>query len=348
MEAQFANRTVLDIDNSYRKLYYGIMKSAEKAEITMTCESCEVKCQRFGMHRNGLRRFRCPECHKTYTEAHRPALEGSYVSQERIVLALRLMVEGNSLRSCQRITGLDLNTLMKILVKTGEKCEKLMGRLIVNVPATDVQADEIWGYVGKKEANKMPLEADNDGLGDAYCYVAMDRRTKLVLNFALGRRNQATTDAFIEGLRAAASPAQRFQITTDGFQPYISAITTTLSDRCDFAQLIKCYTQDPEGQHRYSPPDVTHVERVPVMGDPDPRKICTSHVERQNLTLRMSMRRLTRLTNAFSKKWENLWAAYCVHFAYYDFCRIHKTLRVTPAMEAGISNHVWDLSELLA
>jgi transposase-like protein/IS1 family transposase len=313
----------------------------------MTCTECEVQCQRFGTHRNGLQRFRCPQCRKTYTEKHKPALEGSYIPQERVVLALRLLVEGNSLRSTQRITDLDINTLMKILVKAGEKCEKLMGRLIVNVPVKDVQCDEIWAFVQKKEGHKTPFEADNDGIGDAYCFVTIERHTKLVLNFALGRRSQATTDAFIEGLRHATS-RQHFQISTDGFQPYVSAITTTLSDRCDFAQLIKVYTQDPEGQHRYSPPDVTHAEKVPVMGNPDPAKICTSHVEPQNLTIRMHMRRLTRLTNAFSKKWENLWAAYCLHFAYYNFCRIHSTIRVTPAMEGGITDHVWELAELLA
>jgi len=294
-----------------------------------------------------LRRFRCPECHKTYTEIHKPTLEGSYISQDRIVLALRLLIEGNSLRSTQRISGLDINTLMKILVKAGERCEKLMARLIVNVPVKDVQCDEIWGYVFKKEFHKWPEEANEEGIGDAYCFVAMERNTKLVLNFALGRRSQATTDAFIEGLRHATS-GQRFQISTDGFQPYRPAITTTLSDRCDFAQLIKVYVSDPEGQRRYSPPDVTHTERVPVMGNPDPAKICTSHIERQNLTIRMQMRRLTRLTNAFSKKWENLWAAYCVHFAYYNFCRIHKTLRITPAMESNLTDHIWELPELLA
>ena len=168
-----------------------------------------------------------------------------------------------------------------------------------------------------------------------------------VLNFALGRRSQTTTDVFIEGLRAATAP-QRFQITADGFQPYVSAITTTLSDRCDFAQLVKVYAQAPEEERRrYSPPDVTHAEKVPVMGNPDPAKICTSHVERQNLTIRMQMRRLTRLTNAFSKKWENLWAAYCLHFAWYNFVRVHQTLRVTPAMEAGITARVWGLADLL-
>jgi len=323
------------------------MANNKTTATAMACPTCELICQRFGTHRNGLRRFRCPQCRKTYTESHKAALEGSYIAQGRIEMALRLMVEGNSLRTIERVTDISINTLMKILVKAGEKCEKLVGRLIVNVPVKDVQCDEIWGYVFKKESHKWPEEANEEGIGDAYCFVAMERNTKLVLNFALGRRSQATTDAFIEGLRHATA-AQRFQISTDGFAPYRSAISTTLGDRCDFAQLIKVYVNDPEGQRRYSPPDVTHTERVPVMGNPDPAKICTSHVERQNLTIRMQMRRLTRLTNAFSKKWENLWAAYCLHFAYYNFCRIHKTLRVTPAMEAGITDRVWDLADLLA
>src|SRR6266567_5137196 len=141
----------------------------------------------------------------------------------------------------------------------------------------------------------------------------------------------------------AATAPRRFQISTDGFKYYLSAISMRLSDRCDFAQLIKVYAEDAQAERRYSPADFTHSEKVPVMGNPDPAKICTSHVERQNLTIRMQMRRLTRLTNAFSKKWENLWAAYCLHFAWYNFVRVHQTLRVTPAMEAGITDHVWDL-----
>ena len=168
-----------------------------------------------------------------------------------------------------------------------------------------------------------------------------------MLNFALGKRNQATTDAFIEGLRAATS-SQEFQITTDGFAPYVSAIDNTLSDRCDFAQLIKVYRATAEGERRYSPAEVVSTEAVPVIGHPDGERICSSHVERQNLTMRMMIRRLTRLTNAYSKKWENLWAALCLHFAFYNFCRIHRTIRVTPAMEAGITNQPWTLEDLLA
>ncbi len=221
-----------------------------------------------------------------------------------------------------------------------------MGRLIINVPVRDVQADEVWSFIRKKEGHKRPEEARDETIGDAYCFVALEARTKLVLNFALGRRNQATTDIFIEGLRAATSP-QQFQVTTDGFAPYRSAIDNTLSDRVDFAQLIKVYRANPGGEHRYSPADVVATEVVPVLGHPDPARICTSHVERGNLTMRMQIRRLTRLTNAFSKKWENLWAALCPHFAYYNFCRVHKSLRVTPAMEAGITDRIWTLGELL-
>jgi transposase-like protein/IS1 family transposase len=323
------------------------MVSVTKTVETMACEACKVSCQRFGKHRNGLRRFRCPQCKKTYTEAHQLTLGEMYVSQEKANLVIQLLVEGNSIRSTQRITGVDQNTIMKILVKAGEKCEKLMGRLIVNVPVKDVECDEIWGFVQKKEGHKAPEEAHDESIGDAYCFVAIERNTKLVLNFALGRRSKATTDIFIEGLRHATS-SQNFQITTDGFAPYVKAISDTLADRVDFAQLIKVYRAGTEGEGRYSPAEISNTEVVPVLGNPDPARICTSIVERQNLTIRMSMRRLTRLTNGFSKKWENLWAAYCLHFAYYNFCRIHRTLRVTPAMESGIADHVWEISELLA
>jgi len=167
------------------------------------------------------------------------------------------------------------------------------------------------------------------------------------LNFALGKRDQATTNIFIEGLRYATS-SQPFQLPADGFGSYPSAIENTLSDRVDFAQLIKVYRATPEGERRYSPAEVVSTERVPVIGNPDPKRICTSIVERQNLTMRMQMRRLTRLTNAFSKKWDNLWTALCLHFAWYNFCRVHKSLRVTPAMEAGITDRVWNLREILA
>ena len=271
-----------------------------------------------------------------------------YIPQDKALLAVQLLLEGNSIRSTERITGLDRNTIMKVLVLAGEKCDKVMGRLIVNVPVKDVQCDEIWGYVFKKEGHKTEEESATDAtIGDAYTFVAIERNTKLVLNFALGRRDQATTNAFIEGLRDATAP-QQFQITTDGFTPYASAIEWTLHDRVDYAMLIKQYAESRIEEKRYSPAECTGCKRKKMIGNPNPEKISTSHVERQNLTMRMHIRRLTRLTNGFSKKWENLWAALALHFGYYNFCRIHSTIRVTPAMEAGITDHVWDLAELLS
>jgi IS1 family transposase len=191
------------------------------------------------------------------------------------------------------------------------------------------------------------LPPDDPNFGDAYTFVAIERHSKLVLNFALGKRDQATTDIFIEGLRHATA-AKPYQLTADGFGTYPPAIENTLSDRVDFCQLIKVYKPSVAGEARYSPAEVASTEKVPVIGDPDPKRVCTSHIERQNLTMRMQMRRLTRLTNGFSKKWENLWAALCLYFAWYNFCRIHTSLRVTPAMESSIADHAWTLQELLA
>jgi transposase-like protein/IS1 family transposase len=324
-----------------------MVKESEQAK-TMACGTCKVACKRFGINRNGTLRFRCPKCRKTFSEARKSLVGSMTVSTEKVLAILNLFIEGTSVRSTERLTGVHRDTILKVLVAAGEKCEKLMGRLIVNVPVKDVECDEIWGFIQKKEGHKSPEEAHDNSIGDAYCFVAIERNTKLVLNFALGRRDTATTQIFIEGLRAATSH-HRVQITCDAFRPYVPAIADTLGDRVSFAQLIKVYGTKEEGREaRYSPSQIVETEAVPVFGNPDPNRICTSIIERQNLTIRMQMRRLTRLTNGFSKKWENLWAAYCLHFAYYNFCRIHRSLRVTPAMQSGITDHVWDIAELLA
>jgi IS1 family transposase len=266
---------------------------------------------------------------------------------EKQIAIISALVEGNSVRSIERMTGVHRDTILRLMVSVGDHCAAIMGRLVRNVPVKDIQADEIWGFIGKKEAHKWPHEAHDNTIGDAYTFVAIERDSKLVLNFALGRRDTATTQIFIEGLRDAVAPGS-FQITTDGFGPYVPAIDDTLGDRVDFAQLIKTYGKtDLQEQRRYSPPEVVETTTKIIIGSPDEKRICTSHVERQNLTMRMQIRRLTRLTNAFSKKWENHWAALCLHFAHYNFCRIHRTLRVTPAMQAGIVDRIWELSELL-
>jgi transposase-like protein/IS1 family transposase len=320
------------------------MMSDTKTTSTLTCESCNMDCQRFGKHRNGLRRFRCPGCKKTYTEAHARTLDTMYIPQQKAVLALRLLLEGNSIRSTERITELDRNTIMSLLVKAGDRCQTIMTERVVNLTVKDVEVDEIWGFVGKKEGHK----SDDDGaeVGDAYCFIGMERTTKLVLAHHLGKRTAKSTDAFI-GKLAYATSRERFQLTSDGFKPYVSAVKMLLRDRVDFAQLIKVYGTPRDGEQRYSPAEVVDSVPVEIMGRPVADRICTSYIERQNLSIRMGMRRMTRLTNGFSKKWENLEAAYSLWFAYYNFCRVHSSLRVTPAMEAGISGHVWTIAELI-
>ena len=311
----------------------------------MTCHNCRTECQKHGKDRKGNQRFKCQQCSKTFLAPQRKPLDTMYLPIEKADLVLSMLLEGNSVSSVERITGVHHTTILKLLVLAGEKCERIMADKVRNVQVRDVECDELWAFIGKKQ-KRLCIE-DDPNLGDAYTFVAIERHSKLILNFALGKRDQRTTDSFIEGLREAAARTP-FQITTDGFAPYRSAITTTLHDRLiGFAQLIKVYKAASEGEGRYSPAEVSSVEVVPIMGQPDPERICTSIIERQNLSVRMGTRRFTRLTNAFSKKWENHWAAVCVWFTFYNFCRVHKTIRCTPAMEAGISDHVWSVRELL-
>jgi IS1 family transposase len=268
-----------------------------------------------------------------------------YLPIDKAEIVLRLLFEGNSVSSVERITEIHHTTILKLLVLAGEKCERVMAEKIRNVEVRDVECDELWSFIGKKQKRVRP--EDDQNLGDAYTFVAIERHTKLVLNIAMGKRDQYTTNAFVEGIRHATARTP-FQITTDGFTPYKYAIPTTLHDRLTgFAQLIKVYRAVSEGEGRYSPAEVASTETVPVFGQPDPERICTSIVERNNLSTRMGLRRFTRLTNAFSKKWENHWAAVACWFAFYNFCRSHKSLRMTPAMAAGITDHIWSVRELL-
>ena len=322
------------------------MVMAQQTAKTMTCKACDVDCQRFGQHRNGLQRFRCPNCKKTFTEPHQKTLGEMYIPQGKMLMVVKLLIEGNSIRSTQRITGVDQNTILKILALAGAKCELVMGRHIRNIAVKDVECDELWSFISKKEKRVRP--EDDQNMGDAYVFVGIERNTKLVLNIAMGKRDQLTTNSFIEGLRDAIKPGTSFQITTDGFAPCcVTSIPDTFGN-IDYAMLIKVYKAVADGERKYSPAEVASVEVVPICGNPDPDRICTSIIERSNLSLRMGCRRFTRLTNAFSKKWENHWAAVTLWYTYYNFCRIHKSLRVTPAMEAGITDHIWELDELLA
>ncbi len=310
----------------------------------MTCHNCRTECRKFGKRQN-RQRYQCQQCRKVFTDARDNTLDGMYLPVEKAELVLKLLLEGNSVSTVERITEVHHTTILKLLVLAGEKCERIMAEKIRNVEVRDVECDELWAFIGKKQKRVRP--EDDQNLGDAYTFVAIERHTKLVLNIALGKRDQRTTNAFVEGIRHATSRSS-FQITTDGFAPYKSAITTSLHDRLTgFAQLIKVYRSSQDGEARYSPAEVASTEVVPIMGQPDPERICTSIVERSNLSTRMSNRRFTRLTNAFSKRWENHWATVACWFTFYNFCRVHKSLRTTPAMAAGIADHIWSVRELL-
>jgi transposase-like protein/IS1 family transposase len=323
------------------------MMNGTKDAISTTCQTCNVDCHRDGKHRNGLRRFRCPKCRKAYTEPHQRTLGTMYISPEKAALAIRLLVEGNSIRSTERITGIDRNTVMSLLAKAGERCQRLMDEKLRNIPVQDVEIDELWGFCFKKERERREEEKDVYGIGDAWAFCAIERHSKLILAYHLGKRDRESTDRFIGKLRYATGDS-RFQLTSDGWTAYPASVGLYLHGRADYAQLIKIYSTPREGEQRYSPGDVVEAVPVPVMGLPNRNRICTSHIERQNLSIRMGMRRMTRLTNGFSKKWENLEAAYALWFAYYNWCRVHSSLRVTPCMEAGIESHVWTIAELIA
>ena len=221
-----------------------------------------------------------------------------------------------------------------------------MHRRIKGIAVKDVEADEIWGFVKFKNRHKLHKEITDPKVGDAYTWVGIERNTKLVLAWHLGQRDMTDCETFTEKLDRATQG--HFQLTTDGYRPYENAVSYSLGTRVDYAMLIKIYAADREGEQKYSPPEVADIITKILIGDPDTSKICTSIVERSNLSMRTSIRRLTRLTNGFSKKWDNLKAALGLYFAYYNFCRIHSSIRCTPAMESGITNHVWSLRELLA
>jgi IS1 family transposase len=271
------------------------------------------------------------------------------LSAEKREQVIRCLVEGNSIRATVRMTGVAKNTVVKLLVDLGEACSVHQDRSMRNLPCQQVQVDEIWAFVGAKQRN-VTVENAEKGWGDVWTWVALDPDTKLAVSYRVGTRDLEDARAFMQDV--AGRLAHRVQLTTDGYRPYLNAVDSAFGDDVDYAQLIKIYGRtgdDRKPNRRYSPSICLGAEPTVISGSPDKTKISTSHVERQNLTMRMSMRRFTRLTNAFSKKVENLAAAVSLHFAYYNYCRVHQTLGkgVTPAMAAGVTDHVWTLSELI-
>jgi IS1 family transposase len=266
----------------------------------------------------------------------------SQAERVRIVAAL---VEGNSLRSTSRMTGIARNTITKLLVDLGEACMEYHDTHVRNVRVRRLQCDEIWAYIGAKQKNASP-EKKEIGWGDVWTWVGIDADTKLVVSYLVGGRGAVWAKDFMED--AASRIRGRVQITTDGHKAYLEAVEGAFGMDVDFATLQKIYGASEETEKRYRPAKCIGCESKVVMGNPDPAHISTSYVERQNLTMRMNIRRFTRLTNAFSKKLDNHGYAVALHFMYMNFVRIHQTLRVTPAMEAGLADRPWTIQELVA
>jgi IS1 family transposase len=258
---------------------------------------------------------------------------------------LQLLVEGNSLRATSRIAGCSINTVTKLLVEVGLACMAYQDKHLRNLPCKRLQVDEIWSFVYAKAKN-VPEEKEGQA-GDVWTWTALDADTKLMVSWMVGGRDAGTAQTFMNDL--APRLANRVQLTTDGLKAYVNAVDGAFGSNIDFAQLVKIYG-NPGGdtpEKRYSPGECCGTIKNRIMGNPDQKHISTSHAERANLTMRMCMRRFTRLTNGFSKKVENHCHAIALHFMYYNFCRIHKTLRVSPAMAAGVSDKLWSLEDVV-
>lgn len=261
------------------------------------------------------------------------------------VQILGCLVEGNSIRATCRITDTAKNTVVKLLVDVGKACAEYQNQTLRNLPCKRIQCDEIWSFCYAKEKNVPPDLKGKFGYGDVWTWTAICADTKLVPCWLVGNRDAETATVFINDL--ASRLIHRVQLTTDGHRAYFEAIEGVFGADIDYATLVKLYGIEPEAEKRYSPAKCIGAKPQRITGNPNPAYISTSYAERQNLTLRMNMRRFTRLTNGFSKKVENLSHALSLHFMYYNFARIHRTLRITPAMQAGISNHLWSLEEIV-
>lgn len=268
------------------------------------------------------------------------------LSKQRRAQVIAALIEGNSVRATCRMTGAAKGTILKLLADLGAACARYQDEKLRNLTCKRLQCDEIWSFCYAKEKNVPEEYKGKLGFGDVWTWIALDADTKLIPCWLLGSQNTPSAIKFMEDL--ASRLAHRVQLTTDGFKPYLTAVDEAFGSGIDYAMLEKIYSKLPnaDAATRYSPAECCGARRLTIMGNPDHAHVPTSFVERQNLTLRMSMRRYTRLTNAFSKKLRNQEHAVALHFMWYNFGKIHQTLRVTPAMAAGVSDHVWSVEEI--
>jgi IS1 family transposase len=265
-------------------------------------------------------------------------------SQERAKI-VHLLCEGMSIRAITRLTGSSKTTVSKLAVDAGTAAAWYQDRVFQSLTCKRLQIDEIWGFVGAKQRNVQNMKHVRGHAGDAWLWLATDADTKLVPCWHVGRRDGNAAHEFIGDL--ASRLVNRPQVTTDGLKSYLDAVDTAFGGEVDYAMLVKLYGPSPEGEHRYSPAECTGAIKTPIQGNPDMAHVSTSYAERNNLNVRMHSRRMTRLTNAFSKKMENHAHAMALHFFYYNFVRIHKTLKTTPAMAAGVTDRLWEIGDMV-
>lgn len=311
----------------------------------MTCHNCQSLCRKFGKHRNGLQRFRCNQCRKTFTEDHATPLDTMRLPMEKADQVLRLMVEGMSIRSIERFTGVHRDTILRLMLLAAEKINTKLRHTFENLEIARIQVDELHCYVQKRE-RRVSIE-ESDEVGEQYTFIGMDADTKLVFSWLTGKRTTANTITFMRDLYSRTEWGLHPQLTTDGWGPYRLAVAATFRESVDFAQLQKVYSRLPT-RTGYAPPRFVEAVSKVVTGNPDHKHVSTSYIERQNLTLRMMSRRFTRLTNAFSKSLKHLKAALTLHFAFYNFCRVHQSLKKTPSMAAGLTDRIWTVADLLS
>lgn len=308
--------------------------------IVSSCSHTETK--KHGRDRNGHPRLRCKLCGATFTERAKP-LGDMRTSVKDAAAVLGMLLEGMSIRSASRVSGLKADTICDLILVVGENCERLLESKIRGVEAKDIQVDELWSFVTCKEKTRVGQRYTGDE-GDSWTWTAIDRDTKLILAHHVGQRDNASCMPFLRKIEAAT--AGRFQLSSDGLGCYTMSVPYTFRERVDFAQLVKSFGPT-KSTGRYSPPRIIGAVKKAIYGTPDPDKVCTSHVERFNLTVRMTLRRFTRLTNAHSKSLKHHRAMQAIFFAWYNLCRKHETIKQTPAMAAGLADRAWTIRELI-
>jgi len=311
----------------------------------MTCHYCKANAKKFGKYgQKRIQRYRCLVCAKTFSDEQEKPLDDMRTSTEKFLKIMALLTEGVGINAAARLTGVHKETVLRALELAGARCAKLMDERMRGLAIPDLQLDEIWGFVLVKEKHIRPID-DPQLVGDQYCFTAIASQSKLIVSFVVGKRTAETTRRFISDLSARV--VSQVQLNTDSFGAYQNAIRASFKGRADHGQMVKVFAKGTSDERRYSPPEVVTAIRTPISGEPVYERISTSYIERSNLSMRTFMRRLTRLCLGYSKKLDNLRYAIALYFAYYNFCWLHSTLKTTPAVAAGLTDHRWTLEELL-